>query len=243
MRLVSRTRRRIHLGTREIEYTLNRKFGRRGAGIKVDVDGVTVNTGVSTTQRFIDTFLRTHAGWIEEKLVTWTARRAAHAAWHDGAQLPWRGGRLTLRIVREARARVPVMLREDTLVVTLPMGVNDDAIADRVIHWYKRMARQALPERVATLSRLHGIEPPPRVLLTSARTRWGSCNAKREVRLNWRLMKAPEALSDYIILHEMAHLKHMNHSPAFWQEVARLCPDYLALKARLLAEDHVYRGF
>src|SRR5258707_1209387 len=77
----------------------------------------------------------------------------------------------------------------------------------------------------------------------AAMPRWGSCNSRREVRLAWRLVKAPLHLVDYVICHELAHLRHMNHSAAFWNEVERQCPDYKRLRAELFATDHLYRSF
>ena len=79
--------------------------------------------------------------------------------------------------------------------------------------------------------------------MPGARTRWGSCNTRREIRLAWRLAKAPPRLVDYVICHELAHLRHMNHSRAFWAEVERLCPGHRALRDELLARDHLYRSF
>jgi predicted metal-dependent hydrolase len=83
----------------------------------------------------------------------------------------------------------------------------------------------------------------PKLFISSALARWGSCNSRREIRLAWRLLKAPAELVDYVICHELAHLRHMNHSPAFWAEVERQCPDFRRLRAALFATDHLYRAF
>jgi predicted metal-dependent hydrolase len=80
-------------------------------------------------------------------------------------------------------------------------------------------------------------------VLSGALARWGSCNSRREVRLAWRLVKARGELIDYVICHELAHLRQMNHSRAFWAEVERQCPDYRRLRAELFATDHLYRAF
>jgi predicted metal-dependent hydrolase len=65
-----------------------------------------------------------------------------------------------------------------------------------------------------------------RVTVRAQRTRWGSCSRRGTVSLNWRLVQTPDFVRDYIILHELAHLRHMNHSARFWREVERLCPEY-----------------
>jgi hypothetical protein len=73
----------------------------------------------------------------------------------------------------------------------------------------------------------------PRIFLSSARTRWGSCNADGSIRLNWRLVQAREALIEYVIVHELAHFHEMNHGPRFWGHVVRVCPDHRARRAEL----------
>jgi len=111
-----------------------------------------------------------------------------------------------------------------------------------VVAWYRRTALAHLAHRAFVFSRL-AVLPPPRVMISSANSRWGSCNSRREVRLSWRLVKAPPALIDYVVCHELAHLRHMNHSREFWAEVGRLCPEYRRLRDELEATDHLYRSF
>ena len=119
---------------------------------------------------------------------------------------------------------------------------SEDAIRRCVVAWYKRAAREILVPRVHELAARAGIAAP-NVVISSAVARWGSCNSEREVRLAWRLVKAPRDLIDYVICHELAHLRHMNHSPAFWAEVERQLPGHAALRKRLFATDHLYRSF
>jgi predicted metal-dependent hydrolase len=159
--------------------------------------------------------------------------------WTDGALLPYLGTTLILRTAAAGRARVE--RRNDDLWAFTP-GSGGEEVQRAVVAWYKRMARDHLKARAEALASAAGLEMP-RVFLSSALTRWGSCNSKREVRLAWRLVKAPEAMIDYVVCHELAHLRHMNHSAAFWAEVGRQCPDYKSLRDRLFATDHLYRSF
>jgi predicted metal-dependent hydrolase len=85
--------------------------------------------------------------------------------------------------------------------------------------------------------------PAPKVIVSNAESRWGSCNVKREVRLSWRLMKAPPRVIDYVVAHELAHLKHMDHSAAFWALVARMYPQYTSAQQLLKRHDSLYRTF
>ncbi|MBC8024030.1 MAG: M48 family metallopeptidase, partial [Burkholderiales bacterium] len=119
---------------------------------------------------------------------------------------------------------------------------DGEAVRRAVVRWYKSVAHDVLSSRVEVLAGAASLAPPT-VLISPARTRWGSCNTRREIRLAWRLVKAPPDLVDYVICHELAHLRHMNHSRAFWGEVERQCPDYRRLRAELHATDHLYRSF
>jgi predicted metal-dependent hydrolase len=96
----------------------------------------------------------------------------------------------------------------------------------------QRLAQRELPARVQHLSATHGIAVSA-ISVRAQRTRWGSCSPRGEISLNWRLVQVPEWVRDYVILHELAHRRHLNHSTRFWEEVKRLCPDYEAAETWL----------
>ena len=91
--------------------------------------------------------------------------------------------------------------------------------------WYKTQALTIFTERVSHYAALHGFEPK-QVKVNSAKTRWGSCSASGNINFTWRLVMAPLEVVDYVVLHELAHLKVKNHSPRFWNLVEKICPDY-----------------
>ena len=117
-----------------------------------------------------------------------------------------------------------------------------DEIEKAVVTWLKKQALPHFAQRAFHFARLHQLTPP-QVMLSSANSRWGSCNSRREIRFSWRLIKASPALIDYVVCHELAHLRHMNHSASFWAEVKRMCPEYEQLKKELDRNDHAYRAF
>ncbi|HET7729360.1 MAG TPA: SprT family zinc-dependent metalloprotease [Usitatibacter sp.] len=237
--LVSRDLRRMPLGELSLDYVLVRRRGRRGVGLKVDETGLTVSAPLSMPVATIEGLVRESERWVLRKIGEWRTRQVPAARWEDGARLPFLGGGLALRTATGGR---PLATRvHDELRVTTRGGTHDE-IRRAVVAWYKREAAPYLAQRVAELAAAAGIAPP-RFVLSSAMGRWGSCNSRREVRLAWRLLKAPRELVDYVVCHELAHLRHMNHSPAFWAEVGRQCPDYKSLRERLFATDHVYRSF
>jgi predicted metal-dependent hydrolase len=122
------------------------------------------------------------------------------------------------------------------LVVEVPRALGDvrrrRAAKAAVIAWFKARAAARLPERLERFTRKLGL-PAPRLLLRDQASRWGSCNEKGEVRLNWRIVQAPMVLVDYVAAHEAVHLVHKNHTRAYWAELARLVADVEGCRAEL----------
>ncbi|NJD89179.1 MAG: M48 family metallopeptidase [Betaproteobacteria bacterium] len=237
--LPAREARTLLLRAGRVDYTLVRRRGRRGVGLKVDATGLTVSAPLTVPVARVEKMVLESESWVLGKLEVWRQRQVPVQRWEDGAALPYLGGELALRL-RVAR-RAVAEISGSELLVAVP-SPDEEAIRRAVVAWYRRAALAHLAQRAFLHSRLAGLVPP-RVMLSSANSRWGSCNSRREVRLAWRLVKARPALIDYVVCHELAHLRHMNHSREFWAEVARLCPDYRALRDELEATDHLYRSF
>jgi predicted metal-dependent hydrolase len=242
--LVSRDLHRLALGAEALDYVLVRRRGRRGVGREVDESGLTVSAPATMPLARIEALVRESEPWVLKKIAEWRLRQVPAASWRDGAELPFLGEALVLRLVQAARPHAE--LHGDQLWVATRAGGGEGADEEEVrratVAWYKREARAYLAPRTAMLAERAGIAPP-RFMLSSAMSRWGSCNSRREVRLAWRLVKAPTEMIDYVICHELAHLRHMNHSAAFWAEVERQCPGHKRLREALFATDHVYRSF
>jgi hypothetical protein len=231
--------RTLTLAGEPLDYTLVRRRGRRGIGLKVDSSGLTVSAPLSIPLARVEKMVLESESWVLGKLAVWRTRRVPEQRWDDGASLPYLGQALTLRLAAARRAHAAVDGAELRVAVPAP---GDEAVRRAVVAWYRRSALVHLAQRAFFFSRL-AVLAPPRVMISSANSRWGSCNSRREVRLAWRLVKARPALVDYVVCHELAHLRHMNHSREFWAEVARLCPDYRVLRDELEATDHLYRSF
>jgi predicted metal-dependent hydrolase len=177
---------------------------------------------------------------VTKKLGEWSHRRVVPQQWVTGATIPFMGETLTL-MVDGGHARVSV----ERALTHLFVKVRSDAPAEvekAVVNWLKKQALPYLAQRAFLFARLHQLTPP-RVFLSSANSRWGSCNSRREVRFSWRLIKANPKLIDYVVCHELSHLRHMNHSASFWAEVKRMCPEYEVLKKELDQHDHQFRAF
>lgn len=143
------------------------------------------------------------------------------------ALLPAAGEELTSpkRATHRLRRRSGTVYRNrDRLCVdlqTLRMG----ALRELLEAWFREQAARRLPSRLGHYSKALGVTPR-RVNIRAQKTRWGSCSMEGEISLNWRLVLLPSALADYILVHELCHLRHLDHSPKFWRLVASLIPDH-----------------
>lgn len=216
-------------------YLLKRSSARRTLALRVNERGETVvNAPLRLPLADVERFLLHHADWLRHRLETLRAQ-AFH--WRDGALLPWRGGELTLAL-QPSGGRPAVRLERNRLIC----ATSPEQAEAVVRHWYQQQARPYLARHLALhAARIGRAEPPLR--LSDARTRWGSLSSKGVVSLNWRLVKADQEVVDYVICHELAHFRRRDHSPAFWREVALLCPDYHAPRARLHANGRRYFEF
>ena len=238
------TERSIALQGHRVDYKLIRRRGRRGVGLKVDGNGMTVAVSLSTPISAVEEMIGNNATWVLKKLDEWSHRRIVPQTWQTGTALPFMGETLTLMIDVETKTVRRKPAGEQLMQHLFVRGQLLDAavIEKAVVDWYKKQALPHFAQRAFFFAKLHSLAPP-RVFLSSANSRWGSCNSRREVRFSWRLIKARPALIDYVVCHELAHLRHMNHSQAFWLEVERMCPDYRALKSELDLHDHKFRAF
>ena len=227
-----RGQRVARLGAHEVVYEL-RRSRRRTIGFYVDDAGLRVTAPRWVTLAEIDSAIGEKSRWILRKLVEWRehARRRERLAvrWEHGATVTFLGRTLTMRLDASCRS---VSLHEDTLRIGLPTGAGPEQLKDAVQAWLQAQARalfaQRLPIYTARLGRA-----PTRWRLSSARTRWGSCAPDGSIRLNWRLVHFPVEIVDYVVAHELAHLKEMNHGPRFWATVQAMLPEFEAARRQL----------
>ncbi len=219
------------LAGKQITYTLKRSGKRRSIGLRIDDRGLTVSMPLRASESWLHSVLQDKAHWVVEKLDGWQSRKPAEVRWADGEVVPFLGERLTLR-VRQSLFAAPVHQRGKELWVFVADDSNAAHIGQLVLHWYRRQAETLFAERVAHYAPLLNVAP--RVLkLSSAKTQWGSCTARGTVRLNEQLIRLPLRLIDYVVVHELAHLREMNHSAAFWDVVGSACPAYAKLRREL----------
>lgn len=206
-----------------IPYLLERS-SRGTVGMRISPEGLLVRAPKRISQAQIEQLLLSKINWIISKLRFHQENRVAPMSWQDGATLWLLGNELTLRVSQDVRNRAVVHER-GSLNVALPTPEDAEAIARKVFAWYRQQAMADFTRRVELLAARLGVETP-RLFLSNASTRWGSCNSKSEIRLNWKLIQAPPHIISYVVAHELAHLKEMNHSARFWAVVESIFPEY-----------------
>lgn len=206
------------------------KKRKRSIALFVESDGsLRVLAPLRVSQKWIEAFVASRAKWIERRREAAKAKQAAQTRQlTDGAVVFFQGKETRLRvcIAGEPLTSPP---DEASIALFLPAQPSPETLEAEIrtalILWCKQQARRLFKERVEEWAeRLH--LRPTRLIVTQTRRQWGSCNAKNEIRLCWRLVMAAPELLDYVVVHELCHIAHKHHGPRFWQAVAKALPDY-----------------
>ncbi len=230
------TRHLFRLDEHWIEYALKRSLRRRSITFVIDEDGLRVGAPWHASQRRIESLLGRHARWISRKLGEWQARRPPPFAWRAGAALMALGEPLTLTLdpARSSTAR-----DGNLLCIAANETLDPGVLAAQVTAWLRSTAQGWFEQRAAHYAPKLGVTLPA-IYLSNARSRWGSCHPGGRVRLSWRLIQMPPELIDYVVVHELAHLREANHSQRFWRWVAGVLPDYEIRRRALRRDSHRY---
>ena len=220
-----------------VNYILHRSHGRRRISLSVDERGLRVGAPLRASLREIESVLRDHARWVMRKLGEWHDKRTPARRWITGETVAYLGLPLRLEVIQGAAA---VVLAPPQLHISVP-DIAAAAVAAQARHWLRAQALEHFYQRIehfrshVTLGTV-GVT----LRLSNARGRWGSCHVSRRISLSWRLIHLPQHLIDYVVVHELAHLREMNHSPRFWAVVGSVIPDYAARRREIRRESHRY---
>lgn len=222
----------ITLSDRIVPYTLKRS-PRRRLSLTIDHRGLRILGPMNLSLRQSESLILTHEPWVLQKLDEWRPERL-NSGWSicSASPLPVFGVSHSVRTL-EHTARSPRIERQDESLVLhtkepLNVARNNKALVQWLRHealaYFEKRIHEFAPRMAVSVSALS---------LSQARTRWGSCTSKGHIRLNWRLVHLPQDLVDYVIVHELAHLKEMNHSPRFWAVVESIYPDHKTARKAL----------
>lgn len=209
-------------------YTI-RRSARRRKTVTVSVDsegGVLLAAPTDFPTAELDAMVRRKAAWIEKQVRRVKAQGPAPTPreFVSGESVLYLGRHYRLKVCTHSDG--PAKLRGRWLQVPAGAGESQpDQVRAALVAWFRLRAEERLPERVDAWRRKVGV-PMPRVLVANQRRRWGSCDGRGTIRLNWRIVQAPMRLVDYVVVHELAHLLHRGHGRDYWQAVRRIMPDY-----------------
>ncbi|MDD2919710.1 SprT family zinc-dependent metalloprotease [Rhodoferax sp.] len=238
--------REVRLGDALVAYEFKRGQ-RRSIGFSVGPHGLAVRAPKWVPLHEVEAALQEKSAWILRKLQESRERHALLAehtiAWRDGARLPFLGRAVVLKLDPEhgfAAAGAELMAADAgaatmTLRLSLPNSASPGQIRDVVQAWLMRQSKRVFQERLDHFAPLLGVQWT-KMTLSNAGTRWGSARVDGSIRLNWRLVHFSMAVIDYVVAHELSHLREMNHGPRFWDTVQSVVPDYAALRRQLKDE-------
>lgn len=223
-------------GKTRIPYTVQRSSRRGTVSVAVEPSGSVVLTAPTTTPiPRLDRVVRAKARWIVERV----RRRsdvppAMEREFVSGESFTYLG-RSFLLLVREHAAASPALLERGRLVVAVERGLGSTArsadVRRTLVSWFREHAKVRLRHRASYWAEKLRLEAPE-VRIVEQPKRWGSC-ASGIIRLNWRIVQAPSAIVDYVVAHEVNHLRHEHHDDRFWSALGRIMSDYEQRKARL----------
>ncbi|OOG44020.1 M48 family metallopeptidase [Polaromonas sp. A23] len=242
-----------------------RRGKRRTIGFSVGAEGLVVSAPKWVPLYEIDKAVQEKSGWIVKKLQETRARHdrmeSARIEWKDGTTLPFLGEQVIVVIdprhafggvggeLKNTAASSAAVLHtgagaqntslpgvaELTLHIALAHDATPEQIRDSVQAWLMRQAKRVFTERLNHFAPHLGVQWR-KLSLSSAGTRWGSASADGSIRLNWRLIHFKQSVIDYVVVHELSHLRVMDHSPRFWDTVRTVVPDYAELRSQLKEE-------
>ena len=225
-----------------IGFTLLRS-NRRTIGFLINDEGLRVTAPQWVSLAKIDEAVQSKSRWILAKLQARQSRQQQAAlqrdCWEDGGRLAYLGRQIQLRtdagqLRFEGDPDCPQ--DDDILWLDLPGDAGPERIRHHVLAWLQERARQVIGTRLQRFLVRTGLKIA-KWRLSGATTRWGSCTSRGNIMLNWRLIHFAPDIIDYVVAHELAHLREMNHSPAFWAEVGRLFPGYQSARDALRRHD------
>ena len=202
---------------------------RKTAAIHITKDAVVeVRAPLKMPKASIDRFVASKEQWIRTTLEKVTVRLAAQAAFtlDYGSQITLLGKEYTISAGQSRRVGY------GEIGVLIPSDLSPAEVKRAVIRLYRSVARNKLIERTQRIAPMMGVVPAA-IRITGAKTRWGSCSSKNSINFSWRLIMADDEIIEYVIVHELAHIKEHNHSPRFWAVVEGILPDYKFRRRRL----------
>lgn len=222
----------IQFGNEKIPYELCWSSKRKTLGISVQSDKVSVTAPEGTTEEKINDLLMKKAPWIRKQLQEYEEIHPfiQEREFFSGEKLPYLGRLYRLKVVKgDHLQKSSFKFQQGNFIATVPNSLNETEYRQVIYPLYKKWVIAKATK--FTQNRLNRFtaklrENPTHIQIKEQRQRWGSCTPDGKILLNWRIFLAPTSVIDYILVHELAHLKNMNHSTDFWNSIKMILPNY-----------------
>lgn len=222
----------VGFGGELIRFAIERTARRKTVSVAVGYDGVRVLAPSDMEEAHVIAIIRKKGPWVLRKLAAYRELGGAplEREFVGGETFHYLGRAYRLRIIPDAGAvTTRITARGATLIAPLlpdmPAIIRRATVRSALRHWYRDKAKERFPERAKVIAETLGVTQPP-VHVVDQSKRWGSCDTRGRIRLNWRLIMAPMPLVDYVIAHEACHVLEHNHSRRFWRSLETIMPDY-----------------
>ena len=210
---------------------LLRKKRKRSLSVSVEAGGrIQITCSCSTDLRDIKDFLAHHWIWIQKQIRGRKERQIKYPIkkFRSGEPFLFQGKKLMLKYEKTRFSRMVGFYTKDGFIIYKWKDfydLNKLVLKERLISFYKETGQRVLKKQIKELSNCMEVYPKS-ICIAGQRSFWGSCSSQGRISLNWRLLAAPSEVLRYVVIHELAHLKHLNHSSDFWSLVSRWCPQY-----------------
>jgi len=222
----------IQFGQDTIPYTIKWSERRKTVSISVDANGVYVTAPTKTTTEKIKEIVYQKATWIRAQLFHFNEMidESHHRSFLSGEKLPYLGRQYRLKVFKNRNVFQPTFkFQQGTFIAMLPPQITEEQHRELLLplyeQWIKEKGEAFVRNRISRFT-LKLQQEPTKIKIKDQQQRWGSCTANGQVLINWRILLAPVSIIDYVLAHELAHLKYMDHSKAFWDTLGMLVADY-----------------
>ena len=209
------------INNESLDYQLIKK-SKKTLSLKISENGLVVSAPLFMSEKKINQLVISKIKWIKKKLELIEPKKNKLFI-KNRASFDLLGKEIKITLL-DGNNKIE-WVDENNLKIFFKDQDDQKKLKTFFIKWLKEIALDYFSQRAYEISKLYAI-PSNSILLSNAKSRWGTCNSKTEVRINWRLIQADPYVIDYVICHEFAHLTHMNHSRNFWNLVEKLCPNY-----------------
>ncbi|MBN2602648.1 MAG: M48 family metallopeptidase [Candidatus Thermoplasmatota archaeon] len=222
----------ITIGATQIDYNLKLTDRKKTIGLEIDLhEGLSVYAPKHLSINEIETSLQRKSRWIIKKIdkIAEIKRNLSRKEFLPGEKFQLRGRNYRLSVLRKENVLPTLDFKKGKFIAEVPKNLSEEdfefILRPLFLEFYYEKARQIIDERVNKYTKYLD-KKPNKVRIKELKNKWGTCSSKNSISINWRLVFAKTSIIDYVVVHELCHLKHKNHSKKFWKQVESILPNY-----------------